>query len=336
MKILLATGIYPPQIGGPAQYAYNLAQEFSQQGQVVKVIHYDWEYRLPAGFRHLWFLLRVWHQSRGVDLIFALDTFSVGVPAAVIAALTGKKLVIRVGGDFLWESYVERSGNLIPLSQFYQTWPKLNLKEKLIFKLVRFALSQASGLAFTTDWQRQIWQTPYLLSRVAKVVIIDNYLGRQLPPASFPGEKVYLFAARPLKLKNLPALKDAFAAAQKKHPEISLKVLSPRPHSEFLAELAKSYAVLIPSISEISPNLAWEALRYQKPFLLTQECGYAKRLADVAVLVNPLDRTDLVEKISQLADENIYRQKQERIAAWTEERSWTEVANDFLTLFSTL
>lgn len=40
MKIVLATGIYPPDIGGPATYVQNLAQEFVARGVEVKVLTY--------------------------------------------------------------------------------------------------------------------------------------------------------------------------------------------------------------------------------------------------------------------------------------------------------
>ena len=37
MKILISTGIYPPDIGGPAQYARNLYATWKKQGHDVKV-----------------------------------------------------------------------------------------------------------------------------------------------------------------------------------------------------------------------------------------------------------------------------------------------------------
>ena len=40
MKVLLATGIYPPDIGGPATYAQNLARELSARSVSVMVITY--------------------------------------------------------------------------------------------------------------------------------------------------------------------------------------------------------------------------------------------------------------------------------------------------------
>jgi hypothetical protein len=59
MKILIATGIYPPKIGGPAQYALNLKNEFEKMGHGVRVKTYGIEGKLPTGFRHLFFFFKI-------------------------------------------------------------------------------------------------------------------------------------------------------------------------------------------------------------------------------------------------------------------------------------
>ena len=40
MKVVLATGIYPPQIGGPATYVRGLARELTEAGHRVTVVTY--------------------------------------------------------------------------------------------------------------------------------------------------------------------------------------------------------------------------------------------------------------------------------------------------------
>ncbi len=52
-------------------------------------------------------------------MVVALDTYSVAFPAVLAAMLFRKKLVLRVGGDFLWEQYLERVKK-----------PKLSAKER--------------------------------------------------------------------------------------------------------------------------------------------------------------------------------------------------------------
>jgi len=119
MRILIATGIYPPDIGGPAQYAKGVEEAWRKEGHKVKVLAFRFERELPTGIRHLYYFLRVLFSLGGVDFVFSPDTFSAALPALCAAKLCGKKVIIRTGGDFLWEQYVERTGDLVLLRNFY-------------------------------------------------------------------------------------------------------------------------------------------------------------------------------------------------------------------------
>src|SRR3989344_982317 len=120
-RILITTGIYPPKIGGPAQYAKNLKEEFEKMGHIVLVKRYGPEDKLPTGVRHLFFFFKIIPAIYNSDMVVSLDTFSVGLPTVLAAKIFGKKCIIRTGGDFLWEGYVERSRKKVLLSDFYNT-----------------------------------------------------------------------------------------------------------------------------------------------------------------------------------------------------------------------
>ena len=121
MKILITTGIYPPKIGGPAQYAKNLKEAFEKMGHIVSVKTYNIDDKIPTGIRHLYFFLKILPKIIWSDVVFSLDTFSVGLPTVLASKIFNKKCIIRTGGDFLWEQYVERTKNKILLRNFYNT-----------------------------------------------------------------------------------------------------------------------------------------------------------------------------------------------------------------------
>ena len=110
MKILLAAGLYPPDIGGPATYAALVATELPRRGIEVVVIPYGVVRKVPKIFRHLTYTGKLWRASRDTDVIFALDPMSVGVPARIVSWLRRKPLVVRLGGDYVWEQGVQRFG----------------------------------------------------------------------------------------------------------------------------------------------------------------------------------------------------------------------------------
>lgn len=128
MNIIIATGIYPPDIGGPATYTKILAEQFSRMGHAVTVITYSdlkkiddnlkpKNYNLktiprslPAGIRHLAYFLKIVWFGKGVDIIYAQDPVSAGLPASLAAILLRKRFFVRIAGDYAWEQGTQRFG----------------------------------------------------------------------------------------------------------------------------------------------------------------------------------------------------------------------------------
>jgi hypothetical protein len=214
MKILIASGIYPPDIGGPAQYARNLYETWKKEGHEVKVAAYRWERAFPPLVRHLLYFLKVIRKGWNADLILVLDTWSAAVPTMLACALMRKKYSLRTGGDFLWESYVERTGDLVLFKNFYdQKMDKLTRKERFIMKWGGKALRSASALIFSTNWQRKIFESAYKLDP-KKNFIVENYCGKREEFVE-PENRSYVAGTRTLKWKNAELLKEAFVIANK-------------------------------------------------------------------------------------------------------------------------
>src|SRR3989344_2860432 len=334
MKIIIATGIYPPDIGGPAQYAKNLKAEFEGLGHQVKVLTYQLEKKMPIGVRHLWFFLRCLLTFPRSDLVIALDTFSVGLPAVMAAKIFGKKIIIRTGGDFLWEQFVERTGDLVLLKDFYQTrLDKLNFKEKIVFKLSRWTIQNATRLVFSTDWQRKIWLPVYGFDE-KKTTIVENYYGTK--ELSFPpSEKNFLAGSRPLKWKNTARLEAAFNKTRIKNAKIVYDDTT-KPFEKFMDKIVYCCAVILVSLGDISPNLILDAIRCNKPFILTKENGINDRIKNLGLLVNPFDKDDIADKISALADPKVYKEYKTRLEKFNHFHSWEDIAEEFLNLYKNL
>ena len=49
-------------------------------------------------------------------------------------------------------------------------------------------------------------------------------------------------------------------------------------------------------LGDISPNLILDAVRHNKPFILTQENGLTDRLGDIGLYVDPENVDDIKEK----------------------------------------
>lgn len=330
MKILIATGIYPPDIGGPSYYAKSLAEALTETGHTVKVLPYRLEKRLPTGIRHLWYFLRGLVAFWGSDAVIALDTFSVGLPAVLLAKLYRKKLVVRIGGDFLWEAYVDRTRKKVLLSEFYKAKRSFSQKEKFIFKATQFLLKHATAVVFSTEWQRDIFLDGYALDK-SKTFIVENFYPKKRD-GSVAEKMNFLWAGRDIFLKNVPLLQEAFRSAQTVNQDITLDIVTGVNREELLNRIQHCYAVVLPSLSEVSPNFILEAMMFNKPFIVTKGTGFYSILKDVGVFVDPLNKKDVEDKILMLADKENYQRYNEKVQTFTKEHTYKDIANEFISI----
>lgn len=339
-KILIATGIYPPKIGGPAQYGKNLKSEFEKMGHTVKVETYLTEDKLPSGVRHLFYFFKIIPQVIKSDIVFILDTFSVGLPAVLACELFGKKSIIRTGGDFLWEQYVERTGKMVLLRNFYeQEKNNFNLKEKIIFSLTRLTLSNATRIIFSTEWQRDIFIKAYGLE-IEKTSIVENYYGQKdLPTQS--GEsveskaKIFVASARELKLKNMDILEKVFNKIKQSKPDVEL-FTGRLSFSDLMEEIKYCYAVIQISLGDISPNLILDSIRCNKPFICTKETGIFQRIKGAGFFVDPLNEKEIELAILDLLEENEYEKAKEKVRQFSFVHTWENIANEFINVYKNI
>lgn len=326
MKVIIATGIYPPDIGGPARYAKHICDTLEKEGHEVCVYAYGIEKRLPVGVRHLWYFCRLLKNIRWADSLIILDTFSTGLPAVLFGKLFRKKTLLRIGGDQLWENYTERDP--IGLHEFYTEPRSLTKKEIIIKDALSFVFRHATILAFTSQWQADIERKAYGFSQ-SKVRIVPNHYGpkQDSVPAT---KKRFVFHVRPVKFKNGEVLHKAFKKAKEQVPDIELdeRLL---PREEVLESLKTCYAVLQPSVSDIGPNFILEAIEHNKPFIMTKHTGLYERLKDVGVFIEPTV-DELAEAIVKLCDEEVYKEAVEKVSNFTFTHSWEEIAHTYVTL----
>ena len=117
MNLLVVTGIFPPDPGGPASYVPKMATALRKRGHRVEVVtlsdrlHHDDDLQYPFPvhrirrrtfwpWRALRIVLTVWRCSRGKDLVYVNG---LGSEAALGALLAWRPTVHKIVGDYAWE-----------------------------------------------------------------------------------------------------------------------------------------------------------------------------------------------------------------------------------------
>jgi len=150
MKVTIATGIFTPDIGGPATYVERLAIELEKRGMNGKVITYAntdsrtvlaWQgqslrgynfpitrifrgYTLPL--RYFLYFWRLLFLARSADVIYAQCPVGSGLPSLLVSKVLGKKFVLKITGDYAWEQGRARFGLTDSLDEFQEkkySWP---------------------------------------------------------------------------------------------------------------------------------------------------------------------------------------------------------------------
>ena len=111
MKILICTGIYPPDIGGPATYSKLLFDELPKRGVEIDVLSFSEFRHLPKIIRHFFYFFKALRMGKKADVFFAQDPVSVGLPAMMASKILGKKFVLKLVGDYAWEQFQAKKNN---------------------------------------------------------------------------------------------------------------------------------------------------------------------------------------------------------------------------------
>lgn len=134
--ILIATGIFSPDIGGPASYARTLGTHISDDTKVTVVTYSPvrrhaedeelpfrvvrvWR-ALPLGMRQLVYLMKLFIVAKDADVILSLNAVSAGLPASIIARVRRKRLVVKVVGDAAWERAADKGATYLMLDDYQQ------------------------------------------------------------------------------------------------------------------------------------------------------------------------------------------------------------------------
>ena len=336
MRILIATSIYPPDIGGSARYARNLYETWKGQGHEVIVAAYGWERAVPPGLRHILYFTKVMRKGWNADLVIILDTWTAAVPTFAACKLMNKKYILRISGDFLWERYVERTGDLVLFREFYSSrLGHLSDREKVLFVAAQKVMRNSARVIFSAPMQRDTFEKAYGLNKT-KSAIVENFCGPHMEPVD-PDGKVFFAGTRFLKCKNPDILKDSFEIAQQEEkkkgaPDIGLDT-GKATYDTFIERMRRSWAVILVSISDISPNMIFDAIAAGVPFILTKENGIADRLDDAAILVDPLNKNEIAEKILWLADPKNRAEQAEKVRRLSFNHSWKQIADEIIEIW---
>ncbi len=227
MRLLIATGLYPPDIGGPATHTVFLEKHAHELGLELVVVPFGRVRKYPLIIRHIAYLFLLIQRSRGCAYLYALDTISVGVPARIASLLTRKPLILRVPGDYAWEQGRQRFGVTETLDEFrvHRNHPR---SVRTLQWLQEWVARGARHVVTPSEYMKDVvkgWGVPEKrITRIYSALKTLTPLGESLPFSPLTDTFVVSTAARLVPWKGIHVLIDVIAELNREGIKMHLHI----------------------------------------------------------------------------------------------------------------
>jgi glycosyltransferase involved in cell wall biosynthesis len=310
-RILIATGLYPPDVGGPATYAKLLHSELPKCGIETAILSFGTVRYLPIGVRHFVYFFKLLRAGRNADVIFALDSVSVGLPSRVAALVLKKRFILKVVGDYAWEQGVQRFNVTDTLHDFLQSGSKYNPVVRALMFIERWVAKGAETVIVPSEYLKNVVRCWGIGERKIRVI----YNG--FTPPQDPGNKdtlrgllqfdgkFILSAGRLVPWKGFDALIHVVSEMHKEIPDIKLVIVGSGPDQRKLERQikerrAEEFVVLA---GPIDRDILLRYIRAADVFVLnTSYEGFSHQLLEVMAVGTPLITTSVGGNIELVED----------------------------------
>jgi len=269
VRILLVTGIYPPDVGGPATFIPRLAQYLCDREIEVEVLtladsnfpadHSDW--KITRIKRQMWFPLRfIITVLTGVKRLKKCDAVFVnGLHEEIGIALRffRRQSVAKIVGDPVWERSINAGITALSIEDFNKS--RLNLRNNLQRRLLvsslnrfNFVISPSQGLVDIVKAWGVSTNTSLLLNG------IEN-LGDSKPEINFD----LVTVSRLVKWKQVDAVIRSASILN-----LSICIVGDGPETVALIKLAKKLGCKATFAGKVSENQAIELIKQSEIYIL--------------------------------------------------------------------
>ena len=339
MRIAIMTGIYPPDIGGPATHASDLRDELRQRGHDVTVVTLwegartlasngvvrvprAWAWPRRAGYIASWLMAR---RDR-LDVVYATGLHVEAVAGARLADLP---VLVKIVGDPVWERALRLGHTTAGFERYQASRPPRDARTTSWRVLRNWSLRHASAVLTPSAYLAGVVE--HWLDGPADITVIPN--GVRVP-APLQGVTTTLdddalrliFVGRLVKHKRVDLLIEAVTLTEgwvlevvgsgPEREALEKSVTSSRitfagdlDHDEVLKRVATSDALGLASDYEGLPHVVIEALAVGTPVMSPPVGGVPEVVTDgeSGLLVEPSPEA-LGAALARLRDEPSFRE----------------------------
>ena len=294
-RILIATGVYPPESGGPATYVKLLEERLPTLDFSVSVLPFNRVRHLPKIIRHIAYFFKCLRMARAADVVYALDTVSVGFPSALAAKVLRKKFVVRVPGDYVWEQARQRFDVTDELDEFQKK--SYGLRVGILRAVQHFVVRSARTVVVPSGYMKNIvtgWG-------VKNISVIYSSIDLAVPyelPKERPGGFLVVSSGRRVPWKHFDAIERVVAREKSWHFFLAENL----PRAQALGWVKAADVFVLNSTYEGLSHALVEAMALGTPVIATAVGGNLELIEDKidGLLVPPGDDEALYVAIKKV------------------------------------
>ncbi len=255
MKILVATPIFPPEIGGPATYTKELAERLHSNHSISIVTYADnvepiphtrivaVSKKKPLPIRLMYFTKALFMAAREADLIYVQNAMAAGLPAAIIGLLLRKPVILKFVGDEAWERATQYRLTSRHLEEFLKS-PSPSFRIACMRAVQGWVLRRVTLVTTPSKYLGEAIQKAYAIP-AHRVKInynaADKTTGSILPTE--PKQHHIAVTARLVEWKGIDGIIRAVSLLRNKYPDIHLTIAGDGPERKNLETLATELEV---------------------------------------------------------------------------------------------
>jgi len=253
-RILILTGVFPPDIGGPATQLDALIKELIKNGYQVRVLTFGssdnvvYPYSVkrvsnhwPGFLKSFVYLKKGFWYALRADILYSQDLYTAGLTGLIIKKILRKPLVTRFVGDSAWETASARgwtNDDILTFQEKKYSWSiewRKKIRKKILVnsdKIVvvsYFLQNLAQKIGLAKEKIKVIYNSVDFLE--IKEESIDEY--------DYKG-KVILTIARLIPWKGIDMLIEIMPKLIKKYGQINLVIIGKGQELNNLQNLAQS------------------------------------------------------------------------------------------------
>ncbi|MFA7050288.1 MAG: glycosyltransferase family 4 protein, partial [Patescibacteria group bacterium] len=300
INILIATGIFPPDIGGPATYSKLLLSELPKKNFGVSLLSFShFRDKYPKIISHFFYFLNILKLGRSVEIIYVQDPVSVGLPVALANFFLRKKMILKIVGDYAWEQGCQRFDVKDFLDDFSLKYKDYFWPVKILKKIQLFSARRAKNIIVPSNYLKKIVSNWGVNPSKIKVIYnafdgIDCDLEKEGARRDLNldfEDKIVISAGRLVPWKGFAVLIKAFKDFNEKESKSKLLIAGEGGEKESLLTLIKNLnlekSVIL--LGRLDRNLLMKYLKTSDLFVLnTSYEGFSHQLLEVMALGLPL------------------------------------------------